>query len=100
MICLLKFQLQQSACRDFTLCIIRCVYRAELIFYDRDPYSISKLSAKYQFCAIHTADNTDGEITGGGYYFATGYILARQRHMQIDATSVIPRKQRTRIVGF
>ena len=31
-----------------------------------DPYSISKLSAKYQFCAIHTADNTDGEVTGGG----------------------------------
>ena len=30
----------------------------------RDPYSISKLSAKYQFCAIHTADNTDGKVTG------------------------------------
>ena len=23
----------------------------------------SKLSAKYQFCAIHTADNTDGKVT-------------------------------------
>ena len=28
-------------------------------------YTISKLSAKYQFCAIHTADNsyTDGKET-------------------------------------
>ena len=25
---------------------------------------ISKLSAKYQFCAIHTADNTDGKSHG------------------------------------
>ena len=24
---------------------------------------ISKLSAKYQFCAIHTAHNTDGKVT-------------------------------------
>ena len=24
---------------------------------------VSKLSAKYQFCAIHTADNTDGKVT-------------------------------------
>ena len=24
---------------------------------------ISKLSAKYQFCAIHTTDNTDGKVT-------------------------------------
>ena len=24
---------------------------------------ISKLSAKYQFCVIHTADNTDGKVT-------------------------------------
>ena len=31
--------------------------------------SISKLSAQYQFCTIHTAHNTDGEVTGGGYYF-------------------------------
>ena len=29
-------------------------------------YTISKLSAKYQFCTIHTADNTDGKVTGGG----------------------------------
>ena len=29
-------------------------------------YSISKLSAKFQFCAIHTADNTDGKVTGCG----------------------------------
>ena len=27
---------------------------------------ISKLSAKYQLCAIHTADNTDGIVTEGG----------------------------------
>ena len=28
------------------------------------PYAISKLSAKYQFCAIHTADNIirDGKV--------------------------------------
>ena len=25
--------------------------------------SMGKLSAKYQFCAIHTADNTDGKVT-------------------------------------
>ena len=24
---------------------------------------MGKLSAKYQFCAIHTADNTDGKVT-------------------------------------
>ena len=24
---------------------------------------ISQLSAKYQFCAIHTADTTDGKVT-------------------------------------
>ena len=35
-----------------------CRTGVELILYDRDPYTISKLSAKYQFCAIHTADNT------------------------------------------
>ena len=27
------------------------------------PYTISKLSAKYQFCAIHTADTTHGKVT-------------------------------------
>ena len=27
-----------------------------------DPYTISKLSAKYLFCAIHTTDNTDGKV--------------------------------------
>ena len=32
----------------------------------------SKLSAKYQFCAIHTADNTDGKVTGGGKNFTAG----------------------------
>ena len=26
-------------------------------------YTMGKLSAKYQFCAIHTADNTDGKVT-------------------------------------
>ena len=26
---------------------------------------MGKLSAKYQFCAIHTADNTDGKVTIG-----------------------------------
>ena len=52
----------------------------ELISKDRDPNTISKLSAKYQFCAIHTADNTDGEVTAGGYFFAGGYIFALHRH--------------------
>ena len=28
-----------------------------------DPYTMGKLSAKYQFCEIHTADNTDGKVT-------------------------------------
>ena len=26
-------------------------------------HSIGKLCAKYQFCTIHTADNTDGKVT-------------------------------------
>ena len=29
---------------------------------DMVPYTISKLSAKSQFCAIQTADNTDGKV--------------------------------------
>ena len=29
---------------------------------DMVPYAISKLSAKSQFCAIQTADNTDGKV--------------------------------------
>ena len=32
-----------------------------------DPDSIGKLCAKYQLCAIHTADNTDGKVTMGEY---------------------------------
>ena len=51
-----------------------------LIFQDRDPYSIGKLSAKYQFCAIQTADNTDGKVTGGGKNFTAGRNLSRHRH--------------------
>ena len=30
---------------------------------DKVLSTISKLSAKYQLCAIHTADNTDGKLT-------------------------------------
>ena len=33
------------------------------LYFRTDPYSISKLS---HFYAIHTADNTDGKVTGGG----------------------------------
>ena len=40
---------------------------------------ISKLSAKYQFCAIHTADNTDGKVTGGGKNVTAGRNLPLQR---------------------
>ena len=40
---------------------------------------ISKLSAKYQFCAIHTADNTDGNVTGGGKNFTAGRNLPLDR---------------------
>ena len=29
--------------------------------WDRGPYTICKLCAKYQLCAIRTADNTDGK---------------------------------------
>ena len=29
---------------------------------DMVPYAISKLSAKSQFCAIQTADNTDSKV--------------------------------------
>ena len=31
----------------------------ELILYDTHPHTISKLSAKYQFCAIRTTGNRD-----------------------------------------
>ena len=44
------------------------------------PYTISKLSAKYQFCAIHTADNTDGNVTGGGKNFTAGRKLPLHRY--------------------
>ena len=40
---------------------------------------ISKLSAKYQFCAIHTADNTYGNVTGGGKNFTAGRNLPLHR---------------------
>ncbi len=33
----------------------------------------------YQFCAIHTADNTDGKVTGGGKIFVAGKIFALHR---------------------
>ena len=33
------------------------------LYFRTDPYTISKLSGKNQFCAIHTADNTDGKVT-------------------------------------
>ena len=33
-----------------------------LILLDRVPYTISKLSVKYQLCAVYTADNTDGKV--------------------------------------
>ena len=35
---------------------------------DDDPNTISKLSAKYQFCAIRTADTRDGKLTTRGVY--------------------------------
>ena len=34
----------------------------------------------YQFCAIHTADNTDGKVTGGGKIFVAGKIFALHRN--------------------
>ena len=40
----------------------------ELILQDRHPNTISKLSAKYQFCAIRTADTSDGKLTTRGIY--------------------------------
>ena len=40
----------------------------ELILQDRHPNTISKLSAKYQFCAIRTADTRDGKLTTRGVY--------------------------------
>ena len=40
----------------------------ELILQDRHPNTISKLSAKYQFCAISTADTRDGKLTTRGVY--------------------------------
>ena len=49
---------------------------------DRDPYTISKLSAKYKLCAIYTADSTDGKVTEADNFSRpdkllhdTGYIL-------------------------
>ena len=35
----------------------------------------------YQFCAIHTADNTDGKVTGGGKFFVAGNFFALHRHL-------------------
>ena len=40
----------------------------ELILQDRHPNTISKLYAKYQFCAIRTADTRDGKLTTRGVY--------------------------------
>ena len=40
----------------------------ELILQDRHPNTISKLSAKYQFCAIRTADTRDSKLTTRGIY--------------------------------
>ena len=40
----------------------------ELILQDRHSNTISKLSAKYQFCAIRTADTRDGKLTTRGIY--------------------------------
>ena len=40
---------------------------------------ISKLSAKYQFCAIHTADNTDGKSHGRGIRFHGGIKITVHR---------------------
>ena len=40
----------------------------ELILQDRHPNTISKLSAKYQFCAIRTAGTRDGKLTTRGVY--------------------------------
>ena len=40
----------------------------ELILQDRHPNTINKLSAKYQFCAIRTADTRDGKLTTRGIY--------------------------------
>ena len=40
----------------------------ELILQDRHRNTISKLSAKYQFCAISTADTRDGKLTTRGVY--------------------------------
>ena len=54
----------------------------ELILYDchRDPYTISKVSAKYQFCAIHTEDNTDGKNM---IFFLFGYTYKKYTIMVI-----------------
>ena len=40
----------------------------EFILQDRHPNTIYKLSAKYQFCAIRTADTRDGKLTTRGVY--------------------------------
>ena len=43
-----------------------CVKMTSHVGKHETSYSISKLSAKFQFWAIHTADNTDGKVTGCG----------------------------------
>ena len=40
----------------------------ELILWDTHPHTISKLSAKYQFCAIRTTGNRDGKLTTRAVY--------------------------------
>ena len=58
-------------------------FKISLLWFDilgqGSLFDLGKLSAKYQFCTIHTADNTDGKVTGGGTNFTAGRNLSRQR---------------------
>ena len=44
------------------------VLKYKVLLPGSDPNTISKLSAKYQFCAIRTADTRDGKLTTRGVY--------------------------------
>ena len=60
-----NWQLSMGARGTLKLMYLNLIFM-NLYFRTGTLNSISKLSAKYQFCAIHTADNTDGKVTGGG----------------------------------
>ena len=59
---------------------------------DRHPHTISKLSAKYQLCAIRTADTRDGKLTTRGVYPESkhNFSLPPQKHSHMPTQNQTP----------